>query len=328
MPSGARFDGERFLNEEPIKTPGFWDLLKWQLTKEPGPWHPWTDEPHGPPPPARVGPGELRVTFVNHATTLVQIDGLNILTDPVWSDRVSPVSFVGPTRVRPPGIRFEDLPKIDAVVVSHNHYDHLDLPTLWRLGEAHGPRYFVPLGNATTLNAAGIPNVAELDWWQTVELRNGVKLTAVPAQHGSNRGMADRNRTLWAGYVFHGAGGYAYFAGDTGFGPHFAAIRERFGPPRLAILPIGAFRPAWFMHPVHVSPAEAVKAHLVMGAHRSVAMHFGTFRLADDGQDEPVEELVAARAVEGVHEDHFWVLGFGEGRDVPPIEDRPQRMAP
>lgn len=321
MPSGAAFDGERFLNEDPIEPRSFWDVLKWQLNSDPGPWRDWTDEPPGPPPPPRVGPGELRVTFVNHATTLVQIDGLNILTDPVWSYRVSPISFLGPSRVRPPGVRFEDLPKIDVVVVSHNHYDHLDLPTLRRLAEAHKPRYFVGLGNAPTLHKAGIAKVTELDWWQTIPLRNGVKLTAVPAQHGSNRGLADRNRTLWSGYVFEGQGGYAYFAGDTGFGPHFAGIRERFGPPRLAILPIGAFRPQWFMQPVHVSPAEAVQAHRLMGANRSVAMHFGTFRMADDGQDEPVAELVAALARQGVHEDHFWVLDFGEGRDVPPVED-------
>lgn len=320
LPKGAHFDGERFHNQEPIEAKTVWDLLKWQFTKEQGPWRPWADEPHGPPPPPRVGPGELRVTFVNHATTLVQVDGLNILTDPVWSYRVSPVSFAGPTRVRPPGIRFEDLPKIDAVVISHNHYDHLDLPTLQRLGAAHNPRYFVPLGNRAILNAAGIPNVVELDWWQTVPLRNGVKVSAVPAQHGSNRGMADRNRTLWAGYVIEGQGGYTFFAGDTGFGPHFAQIRERYGPPRLAILPIGAFLPSWFMRPVHISPEEAVKAHLVMEAHHSVAMHFGTFQLADDGQDEPVEKLVEARAREGVAEDRFWILGFGEGRDVPPLE--------
>jgi L-ascorbate metabolism protein UlaG (beta-lactamase superfamily) len=320
-PRGARFDGERFLNEQPTESRGVGDLVKWRLTGEPGPWREWTDAPWGPPPPPRVGRGELRVTFVNHATTLVQIDGINILTDPVWSHRVGPVSFAGPTRVRPPGIRFEDLPEIDVVVVSHNHYDHMDIPTLRRLGQAFNPRFFVGLGNAPTLHEQRIGNVAELDWWQTVELRNGVKLTAVPAQHGSNRGLADRNRTLWAGFVFEGAGGYAYFAGDTGFGPHFAEIRERFGAPRLAILPIGAFRPVWFMHPVHVSPAQAVEAHQALGARRSVGMHFGTFPLADDGQDEPVKELAAARAREGVSADHFWVLGFGEGRDVPVVED-------
>jgi len=319
MPTGAKFDGERFHNQAFTGSRGFFDVIRWQLTSDPGPWRDWTDHPPGPPPPTRVGPGELRVTFINHATVLVQIDGLNLLTDPVWSDRIGPVSFAGPTRVRPPGIRFEDLPPIDAVVVSHNHYDHLDLPTLRRVGAAHNPRFFVGLGNASTLHDARIANVQELDWWQTVELRNGVRLTAVPAQHTSNRGLADRDRTLWAGFVIEGRGGYAYFAGDTGFGPHFAQIRDRFGPPRLAILPIGAFRPEWFMHPVHVSPAEAVEAHLVLGAHRSVAMHFGTFRMADDGQDEPVEELAAARVRSGVGEDRFWVLDFGEGRDVPPV---------
>lgn len=318
-PTGAIFDGERFENLEPYEPRGFRHFLKWQFNKEPGPWREWTDAPPGTPPPPRVGPGELRVTFVNHATTLVQIDGISILTDPVWSERVSPVSYVGPKRVRPPGIRFEDLPKIHAVVISHNHYDHMDIPTLRRLGEAHSPRFYVPLGNAPILNDHRIVNVQELDWWQTAKLRNGVRITAVPAQHRSNRGMVDENRTLWAGFVIEGSEGYAYFAGDTGFGPHFRMIRERFGPPRLAILPIGAFRPEWFMHPVHTSPAEAVQAHIVMEAHRSVAMHYGTFRLADDGQDEPVEELLAALSREGISEEDFWVLDFGEGRDVPAI---------
>lgn len=268
--------------------------------------------------PPAVGEG-ARLTWLGHASWLVQLDGLSLLVDPVLGDRLP--GFI--RRNVPPGVAVDRLPSIDASLVSHNHYDHLDIPTLRRLGEAHNPRFFVGLGNAPILHEERIGNVAELDWWQTVELRNGVKLTAVPAQHGSNRGIADRNRTLWAGYVLEGQGGYAYFAGDTGFGPHFAGIRERFGRPRLAILPIGAFRPEWFMHPVHVSPKEAVRAHRVLGAHRSVGMHFGTFRLADDGQDEPVEQLAAARARAGVLDDHFWVLDFGEGRDVPAMEELP-----
>lgn len=319
-PSGAKFDGERFHNEEPTEPPDLFDLLAWFFERRPGPWPDWVEAPPGPPPPARVGRGEVRVTFVNHATTLIQIDGINILTDPVWSHLVGPVSFAGSVRVRPPGLRFEDLPKIDAVVVSHNHYDHLDLPTLRRLGAAHNPRFFVGLGNAPILHAARIANVVELDWWQTVELRDGVRITAVPAQHTSNRGLADRNRTLWAGYVIEGQGGYVYFAGDTGFGPHFARIRERFGSPRLALLPIGAFLPEWLMHPLHMSPARAVEAHRVLGAHRSVPIHFGTFQLGDEGRDEPVAELRRACERHGVPEDRFWVLDFGEGRDVPPFD--------
>lgn len=316
-PVSDHFDGKRFRNQGEVASNGFFDLLKWQLTSDPGPWREWTDAPPGPPPPERVGPGELRVTFVNHATVLVQVDGLNILTDPVWSDRVGPVSFAGPKRARPPGIRFEDLPPIDYVLVSHNHYDHLDLPTVRRLGKAFGPRFFVGLGNARLFFDNGIGNVVDLDWWDSVELRNGVKLTAVPAQHRSNRGMSDEKRTLWAGFVIEGANGYTYFAGDTGFGPHFAQIRERFGAPRLAILPIGAYRPEWFMAPVHLSPRGAVEAHRVLAAHHSVGMHFGTFDQADDGQDEPVHALAAARAAAGVDADRFWVLDFGEGRDVP-----------
>lgn len=320
-PKSDHFDGERFANQGEVRSGGFGAFLKWMFTRDARPWRKWTDAPYGDPPPERVGPGELRVTFVNHATTLVQLDGVNILTDPVWSERVSPVSFVGPKRARPPGIRFEDLPPIDAVVISHNHYDHMDLPTLRRLGQSFAPRVIAGLGNARFLQANGIANSGDLDWWQSIELRNGVRVTAVPAQHFSNRGMADRDATLWAGYVIEGSGGYAYFAGDTGYGPHFEQIRARFGRPRLAILPIGAFAPEWFMAPVHISPAEAVKAHQVMDAGRSLAIHFGTFRLADDGQDEPVERLVEAREGAGVDPEHFWVLDFGEGRDVPPLGD-------
>lgn len=320
-PKTDHFDGERFINQSGPRTQGFGAVLKWMFTRDARPWRTWTDAPYGPPPPERVGPGELRVTFVNHATTLVQLDGVNVLTDPVWSDRVSPVSFAGPKRARPPGIRFEDLPPIDAVVISHNHYDHMDLPTLRRLGEAFAPRFIAGLGNARFLQSRGIANSGDLDWWESIELRNGVRVTAVPAEHFSNRGLTDRDTTLWTGYAIEGSAGYAYFAGDTGYGPHFEQIRARFGRPRLAILPIGAFAPEWFMAPVHIAPWEAVKAHQVMGAGKSLAMHFGTFRLADDGQDEPVERLVEARAEAGIDPDDFWVLDFGEGRDVPPLAD-------
>lgn len=317
-PKSDHFDGERFHNQGEVHSHEFGDILKWQLNRQKGPWREWTDAPFGAPPPRRVGVGELRVTFINHATTLVQVDGLNILTDPVWSDRVGPLSWAGPMRRRPPGIRFEDLPPIDVVLISHNHYDHLDLPTLERIGKAFHPRFFVPLGNAQLFHRARLGNVVEVDWWDSVRLRNGVKLNAVPAQHRSNRGLSDESVTLWAGYVIEGSQGYTYFAGDTGFGPHYEQIRTRFGSPRLAILPIGAYRPEWFMSRVHMSPSDAVRAHQVLGATRSVGIHFGTFALADDGQDEPVEGLAAARQEAGLDEERFWVLDFGEGRDVPP----------
>lgn len=259
----------------------------------------------------------MRVTFVNHATVLLQMDGVNILTDPIWSERCSPVSFAGPKRVVPPGLRFEQLPTIDVVLLSHNHYDHLDVSTLRRLADEHRPRILVPLGNRRVLDRAGVRGAEELDWWQSVEVRDGVRVAAVPAQHFSGRGMFDRDRALWAGFVVSGPAGSAYFAGDTGFGAHFEEIRDRFGPPRLALLPIGAYRPEWFMSRVHTSPDEALRAHRILGAGTSVGIHFGTFRLADDGQDEAPARVEALLCEGAAPRPRFWVLGFGESRDVP-----------
>jgi L-ascorbate metabolism protein UlaG (beta-lactamase superfamily) len=316
-PTTDHFDGSHFHNEreaEPSR-----DIFKWLANRQPGPWSPQPDAPPGPKPVARVGAGQMRVTWINHATALLQMDGLNILTDPIWSERCSPVSFAGPKRVRPPGIRFEDLPPIDVVLISHDHYDHMDAPTLRRLQAAFRPRFVVGLGNAKLLERWGISGVDELDWWQGFPLSPDVRLTSVPAQHFSNRSLTDRNVTLWTGYVLEGTAGAAYFAGDTGFGPHYEEISRRFGPLRLALLPIGAFRPEWFMGPIHMSPTEAVRAHLALHAKTSVAIHFGTFPLADDGETEPVEKLAEALAAQGVAKDAFWALGFGEGRDVPPL---------
>jgi L-ascorbate metabolism protein UlaG (beta-lactamase superfamily) len=265
-----------------------------------------------------VDEGRVRVTFVGHATVLIQQDRLNVLTDPVWSTQPSPLPPLGPSRMRPPAIRFEDLPPIDAVFISHNHYDHMDVPTLARLKHAFPRlRVFTGLGNRGVLERAGIDAVVELDWWQSAELSPGVSVTAVPVQHFSNRGLFDRDRTLWAGFVLRSPAGATYFGGDTGYGPHFAAARERLGPMRVAVLPIGAFRPQWFMSPVHESPGEAVKAAADLGARTSVPMHYGTFRLADDGQDEPVAELERALKERGEGAPSFAVLDFGEGRDLP-----------
>jgi L-ascorbate metabolism protein UlaG (beta-lactamase superfamily) len=319
-PTSDHFDGARFHNPVAIPHAGFGDLLRWQLNRQRGPWTGHPDAPPGPPPPTRVGRGALRVTFVNHATVLIQMDGLNVLTDPIWSERASPVRFAGPRRRRPPGIRFEDLPPIDLVIVSHNHYDHMDAPTLRRLAAAHRPRIAAGLGNGALLAREGIAGAVELDWWQGIPVSAAggaeMRLTAVPAQHFSQRGLGDRDRTLWTGYVLSGPAGAVYFAGDTGFGPHFRQVRERFGAVRLALLPIGAYRPEWFMSGVHVSPDGALEAHRVLGAGTSAAIHFGTFELADDGEAEPPARLAALLA--GLDpRPRFWVLGFGEGRDVP-----------
>ena len=320
--ASGHFDGKRFHNqsEREDEAGGFGSFLKWQLTREKGPWRDFAAAPFGPPPPRRVDKGQLHVTFVNHATVLIQMDGLNILTDPIWSFRCSPVSWAGPKRVRPPGIRFEDLPPIDAVLISHNHYDHMDVATLARLAGEHHPRFISGLGNGAMLTKEKIVGATDLDWWQSVPLTPEVRVTLVPSRHFSGRGITDRDKNLWAGFVITGPAGSVYFAGDTGMGPHFKEIADRFSPIRLAVLPIGAFRPEWFMSRVHVSPEQALQAHHILRAGTSVGMHFGTFLLADDGQDEPPTRLRAAveqSPTAGAAKPRFWVLDFGEGRDVP-----------
>jgi L-ascorbate metabolism protein UlaG (beta-lactamase superfamily) len=319
-PVSDHFDGRRFFNPGvPPKEGGFWT---WMLSRDRGPWPDWIEEPTGPPPPARVGAGEMRVTFVNHSTVLLQVDGTNVLTDPVWSRRVGPWNAVGPRRHRAPGIRFEDLPPLDAVLVSHNHYDHMDLPTLRRLSAERPCPVLVPLGNRAFLEGKGVARVEDLDWWDERSLPGGVRVVCVPARHFSNRGLRDRDATLWAGYVVEGPSGRALFAGDTGDGPHVEAIAARFAPVRLACLPIGAFRPRWFMSPVHLDPTEAVDVARRLRAGTSVGIHFGTFAQADDGEREPVERLAEALASSGGDGPRFWTLRHGEGRDVPPLDAR------
>src|SRR5581483_3287454 len=284
-------------------------FLKWQLTRNNGYWREWIDDPPGPPPPRRVGRGSMRVTFINHSTLLLQLDELNILTDPIWSERCSPFAWAGPKRHRVPGIRFADLPPVDLVLISHNHYDHLDLPTLHALRRSHRPRFIVPIGNELLLRKHGIRNVVALDWWESHE-----QITLVPSRHFCSRGLSDRDATLWGGFIVRGTSGSAYFAGDTGWGVHLEEIAARCSPIRLAMLPIGAYLPRWFMAPMHMSPDEAVRAHQVLKAATSVPMHYGTFNLGDDGELEPIDDLRRALAAAG--NPNVVVLEHGEGRDV------------
>lgn len=267
------FDGKRFHNRIPTKDKRIFELLKWQATSKPGTWR-WRDTPDFPEPRAVAESGELLVTFVNHSTVLLQMDGLNILTDPIWSDRASPYSWVGPRRVHKPGIAFEALPVIHAVLVSHNHYDHMDVPTLRRLSSVYAPRIFAGLGNREFLETQGVSGAVDLDWEESVELADGISLTCVPAQHWSTRTRVDLRKTLWCGFVITTGHGSVYFAGDTGVGPHFEEIAERYSPIRLAVLPIGSYLPRWFMRSNHISPAEAFHAHRTLKAQTSLAVHF------------------------------------------------------
>jgi L-ascorbate metabolism protein UlaG (beta-lactamase superfamily) len=321
-PASDHFDGEHFFNPGRSGPRSTRSVFKWLLTRKPGPWRKWTDAPPGPPPPQRVSDGRTLATFVGHSTLLIQMAGMNILTDPIWSHRASPLSWIGPPRHRPPGLRFEDLPPIDLVLQSHDHYDHYDIQTLRRVAKKWRPKFVAPLGVGARLESHGIAdrsNATELDWWQAAAITREIKVTAVPARHFSGRGLRDRNRTLWCGYVVEGPAGAFYFAGDTAYGAHFKEIRKQFPVIRLAFIPIGAIRPEWLMGPVHISPADAVRAHLDLGAATSIGIHFGTFRLADDGEDEPVMEL--QRALDTVAASgprpRFWTLGHGEGREIP-----------
>jgi L-ascorbate metabolism protein UlaG (beta-lactamase superfamily) len=317
-PESDHFDGQRFYNPgERLRGTG--SVLKWMMNRKPGPWPKWIDEPTGAPPPERVIGEGIRATFVGHSSLLIQTGGVNILCDPVWSMRASPFSWIGPRRHRAPGIRFEDLPPIDVVLQSHDHYDHLDIPTQRRSASQWQPKFVVPLGLRSRFkkhNISAVEKISELDWWQSVAISEKLKITCVPARHFSGRGLRDRNKTLWCGYVIEGPGGVIYFAGDTGYGSHFGEIRRRFPQIRLAFLPIGAYLPEWFMGPVHVSPADAVRAHEELGAATSIAIHFGTFHLADDAEAQPARELREALASRK-QVNSFWILNTGEGRDIP-----------
>lgn len=311
-PVSDHFDGKRFF-DEPAVHKGLAQVIKWQLSREDGaPWRRDMRLVAAPRPAERVHGPDYQVTFVNHATVLIQAGGLNVLTDPIWSERASPVSWAGPQRHRPPGVAFADLPPIDVVLLSHNHFDHMDIPTLERLGVEHRPLFVMPLGNCGYLNMTDDPRCVELDWWETRELQYGARVHAVPVRHWSRRGLLDTNQSLWAGFVLEAGGHRLFFAGDTGMGEHFARIRARLGPPDLAMLPIGAYLPRWFMAPQHIDPAEAVSAHEALGARRSMAIHFGTFRLADDGQHQPVAELRAALAERALAPGSFWIPDHGE----------------
>ncbi|HEY2019288.1 MAG TPA: MBL fold metallo-hydrolase [Bryobacteraceae bacterium] len=305
-PFPVHFDGKRFFNPGAPQARGFLDVVRWKLSSRPERSPRFVADVEPSKPPSRVEGTELRVTLINHSTLLLQQTGLHIVTDPIWSERASPLAAMGPRRRRMPGVRWKDLPRIDIVLVSHNHYDHLDLGSLRRLADRGQSQFVVPVGLARLLESRKIGPVHELDWGQSVSLGEAA-IHSVPALHFSARGPFDRNRTLWCGYMIEVADRMVYFAGDTAFGDHFALIRARFGSPRVALLPIGAYEPRWFMSPVHMGPGEAVRAHRILDAATSIAIHHGTFQLADEGLDTPGKRLRECAAG-----DSFVVLNNGQ----------------
>ena len=310
-PFPKHFDGRRYYNPNAPQARGFLDVLRWKLTSRPQPWPRFIDDVQPSIPPRRLESGGLRATLVNHSTVLLQQRTYNILTDPVWSERVSPLSWVGPRRHRNPGVSWENLPPIDVVLISHNHYDHLDLPSLRRLAARGESTFVVPKGVAGLLRSQKIGPAHELDWGESLTLA-ACTIHCVPALHFSGRALYDLNKTLWCGYMIESPERLVYFAADTAFGPHFAQIRETFGSPHLALLPIGAYEPRWFMSSVHMGPDEAAQAHRILGAGTSIAIHHGTFQLTDEAVDTPGRELVACAGNEP-----FLVLNNGQFADIP-----------
>jgi L-ascorbate metabolism protein UlaG (beta-lactamase superfamily) len=315
-PVTDHFDGVRFFLPNQPQDKGLGELLRWQLGGGRKDWPEHYPSPFRDKPPTSV-PG-LRVALIGHASFLIQVAGLNILTDPVFAERASPFSFAGPKRVNPPGIAFEDLPPIHAVLITHNHYDHLDLETIGRLWRGHRPRFIAPLGNDAIIRPEH-PDIAveTYDWGRSVDLGHGVTAHLVPACHWSARGMNDRRMALWCAYALTTPSGAIYHVGDTGFGDGrlFRDVRERFGRLRLAHLPIGAYEPRWFMEPQHMNPEDAVRALGLLEAEQTLGHHWGTFRLTNEGVEEPLTDLAAALKAAGMPAGRFRALRPGEAWD-------------
>jgi L-ascorbate metabolism protein UlaG (beta-lactamase superfamily) len=314
-PLSDHFDGRRFVNPTlpDVRAPSLAAILR-MIRERRSRWPAWVENKGVPELDAALAPRDAAITFVNHATFLIQINGMTILTDPVWSKRASPFRWVGPRRVRAPGVSWEALPRIDVVLLSHNHYDHLDLATLARLKERHSPILLAAAGDRRILAPIGFRELHELDWWETFSLGDRGRFTFVPAQHFSARSLRDRQHSLWGGYFIESGGRAVYFSGDTGYARHFAAIRQRLGRPDIALLGIGSYEPRWFMKPMHMNPAEAVAAHRDLGARHSIGMHFGTFRLSAEAIDQPIADLERALKAAGIAETEFVTLEVGETR--------------
>lgn len=330
-PPSAQLNGKTDLSFDPLAGGRGLALLRWKLTSRAARWPARVPLAPQPPPPVPRA-YEIVATWIGHSTYLLQTAHGNFLTDPFFSDRASPIAWAGPRRVQPPGLAFDALPPIHAVLLSHDHYDHFDSASLRRLARAHDPVFLAPLRHTDLLTRAGARRIVELDWWQTHPLSPAVSFTLTPARHWSNRLGTPRNHRLWGGFALNlgsapnpaapgassdSAPRRVWFAGDTGYdGDLFREIAHRCGSPDLALVPIGAYEPRWFMAPMHMNPAEAVQTHLDLGARLSLAMHWGTVQLTDEARDEPPAALAAARVAANLPAESFKVLAPGASLTV------------
>ncbi len=310
------FNGKRFRNPSGIPANGFKDVLKFIINHSPEKtfYNP-NAYVHNGKIPSLLSDDSIRVYFVNHSTFLIQVGKVNMLTDPIWSKRCSPFQFSGPARLRPPGITFEDLPEIHLVLISHNHYDHLDKNTVKRLIKEHNPSFITTLGVEKYLMKLGAKNAFGLDWWENSKFKNLI-ISCTPANHFSSRGLFDRDQTLWGGFNINANGKNIYYVGDTGYSDIFKEIPKKIGKINLALIPIGAYSPEWFMGPIHVTPEQAIQIHKDVSSEQSIAMHYGTFPLAEDAPASAIKRLKANIEVQNIDPINFIILEEGKAFDL------------
>lgn len=309
------FNGKVFHNlNEPKLEKSLIDFIKWRFFSKREKWPKWIETKQHKPPLNRTKEGQASVTFINHATVLIQIDGVNILTDPIFSERASPSSFFGPKRVKNPGTKFEDLPKIDLVLISHNHYDSFDIETLRKLKQRDNPKILLGLGNGYYLDNNTRKDSIEMDWYENYNLKN-INFTFLPAKHWSRRYINDTNKSLWGSFAIIGSK-KLYFAGDSGYADHFKDIQKKFGEFDFSLIPIGAYEPRWFMKQAHINPEEAVKVHKDTNSKKSMGIHFGTFQLTNEAIDRPQKDLKIALERHKILQEDFFVLKEGESYQI------------
>lgn len=324
-PVSDHFDGERFFYPYFERKREKYDFWKWQFDRQRAEWPEWVEIKQKDTPPVRVEGDDIRVSYVNHMTALIQTRGVNILTDPIWSERASPLSFIGPKRVKAAGVDFDKLPPIDYVTISHSHYDHMDIPTIKRLWKAFDPVFIMPLGNDTIIKRH-VPEIRTvvLDWHESTPIAGGMNIHAWPAQHWTKRTMVDTNKSLWANFILERPEGLkpVFIAGDIGYGEGYDSIsaHDRFDDFEFAFIPYGSFEPRWFMSYSHMNPKESVQTFRNLGARYAIGTHHGTFQLTDEPYNQPFDDLRQELILQGISEQNFRVLDNGESWLIPAAE--------